>query len=319
MRNAGTSRSLARSSLPFPALHPYDGRGTEGHVPEHQYPGNRHAAGTRRGDPQEPFPAHPGPGSHPATAYGAYRAQSCLRLGSEPFTWSAVNLYHNPVSKSYKVTELEINASFEGLQGDLARLAAASLWAEIVQNPSAAGEHRRRVVRSLQGIAAAPGARGCGAGAIRDHALPLAVSLARRLPADINACCHAAPRLGKDPPRSRRTHGFLCAACAPSNTLAVPAGALRYLAACAEIPLSRACEITMDPAGLRALRDTLPLMVQSVLEGELVTLRAVGAGSVRVFAALPLPRAAVERFSGIIAPIRRGNPGLRWVRNPPTT
>ena len=30
-------------------------------------------------------------------AYGAYKPQSRLRLGSEPFTWSAVHLYHNPV------------------------------------------------------------------------------------------------------------------------------------------------------------------------------------------------------------------------------
>ena len=54
-----------------------------------------------------------------ATAYGAYKSHSRLRLGSEPFTWSAVHLYHNPVRKSYKVTDLEIRASFEGLQADL--------------------------------------------------------------------------------------------------------------------------------------------------------------------------------------------------------
>jgi 2'-5' RNA ligase len=34
---------------------------------------------------------------------------------------------------------------------------------------------------------------------------------------------------------------------------------------------------------------------------------------VRVFAALPLPRQAVEEISAVISPIRRDNPRLRWV------
>ena len=75
-----------------------------------------------------------------AMAYGAYKPQSRLRLGSEPFTWSAVHLYHNPVRKSYKITDIEIHASFEGLQQDLSRLAAASLWAEVIQKSFGAGE-----------------------------------------------------------------------------------------------------------------------------------------------------------------------------------
>ncbi|MGA2766095.1 MAG: RNA 2',3'-cyclic phosphodiesterase [Spirochaetia bacterium] len=33
----------------------------------------------------------------------------------------------------------------------------------------------------------------------------------------------------------------------------------------------------------------------------------------RVFAALPLPRAAVDSISALIAPVRRENPRLRWV------
>src|SRR5271157_1433784 len=75
-----------------------------------------------------------------AAAYGAYKMHSHLRVGSEPFTWSTTVLYHNPVKKSYKVTDLDIQESFPGLQSDLSRLAAASLWAEVVQKSFGAGE-----------------------------------------------------------------------------------------------------------------------------------------------------------------------------------
>jgi len=49
-----------------------------------------------------------------ATAYGAYKMHSHLRVGSEPFTWSSTVLYHNPVKKSYKVTDPISGSRFTG-------------------------------------------------------------------------------------------------------------------------------------------------------------------------------------------------------------
>jgi hypothetical protein len=57
----------------------------------------------------------------------------------------------------------------------------------------------------------------------------------------------------------------------------LPAGSLRYLDASSVLSLDRSVEVRLEPAGLGALRETLPRMVQSVLEGELASLRWVGA------------------------------------------
>ncbi len=103
------------------------------------------------------------------------------------------------------------------------------------------------------------------------------LSLAGYLPV-VDACCQCGAPLHDGPALfSPSIHGFLCSSCAPPNAITVPAGALRYLAASEQLPLSRAAEITLDFSCLRVLRRVLPLMVQSVLEGELVTLRGAGA------------------------------------------
>jgi len=215
-----------------------------------------------------------------AAAYGAYRMHSSLRMGSEPFTVSLARLYINPVKQSYKVTELEIRQTFETVTRDLPRLAAASLWAEVVLKSYAAGETSDMLfqlfLQSLQLLDRA------GAGEepyVTIQFLWRFLSLAGYQPA-VDACCQCGASLhaGATAFFSSSVHGFLCPLCVPPGALAVPAGAVRYLAATGQLTLSSAVAVTLEPAGLRALRHVLPMMVQSVLEGELVTLRAVGAG-----------------------------------------
>ena len=75
-----------------------------------------------------------------ATAYGAWKMHSSLRTGSEPFAHSLARLYHDPVKNTYKVTDLEVRESFDGLRADLGRIEAASLWAEVALKSLAAGE-----------------------------------------------------------------------------------------------------------------------------------------------------------------------------------
>jgi DNA repair protein RecO (recombination protein O) len=213
-----------------------------------------------------------------ATAYGAYKMHSPLRMGSEPFTVSHARLYNNPVKQSFKITELDVRQTFDSLLRDFSRLAAASLWAEVVLKSYAAGETSdilfRLFLDSLQILDRAD-ARSEPYATIQF--LWRFLALAGYQPAS-DACCQCGSPLRNGPASlSPSVHGFLCASCAPPNTLAVPAGALRYLAASGELPIFRALEITLDFPCLRALRRALPLMVQSVLEGELITLRSAGA------------------------------------------
>ena len=213
-----------------------------------------------------------------AVAYGAYRMHSTLRMGSEPFTVSLVRLYVNPVKQAYKVMELDIRETFDSLTANLSRLAAASLWAEVALKSYAAGETSDMLFRLfVDSLRLLDAAEPRGEPYVSMQFLWRFLSLAGYQPA-VDACSQCGAPLGdRAASFSSSGHGFLCSSCVPSNTPAVPAGALRYLDASGRMPLSSAAAVTLDPACLRALREALPLMVQSVLEGELVSLRAVGA------------------------------------------
>jgi DNA repair protein RecO (recombination protein O) len=209
-----------------------------------------------------------------ATAYGAYKSQSRLRLGSEPFTWSAVHLYHNPVKRSYKVTELEIHASYEGLQGDLSRMACASLWAEIIQKSFGAGEMSGNLFGLLrESLEILENSSPVLVSYITMQFLWRFLSLAGYQP-DIDSCdsCGAALSECTSAWYTSRSQALLCPSCGAHTGLSLPQGALRYLGATEHMPLGKAVAVSMDESSRMALRDTLLGMVQSVLEGSLASI-----------------------------------------------
>jgi DNA repair protein RecO (recombination protein O) len=215
-----------------------------------------------------------------ATAYGAYKMHSRLRMGSEPFTWSRTLLYHNPVKHSYKVTDMEIRGSFSGLQADLSRVAAASLWAEVVQKSYGAGETSDMLFHLFrESLALLESADARREPYVTLQFLWRFLSLAGYQP-DLASCDNCGTPIGDTQPvhYSGRANAVLCADCGSQLGNPLPAGALRYLEATQALALDRAVDVQLEPAGLRALRGALPRMVQSVLEGELASLPWVGAG-----------------------------------------
>jgi DNA repair protein RecO len=214
-----------------------------------------------------------------AAAYGAYKMHSHLRVGSEPFTWSTTVLYHNPVKKSYKVTDLDIRESFPGLQRDLSRMAAASLWAEVVQKSFGAGETSSMLFRLFLDCLRLLNAPDL----VREPYVTIQflwrfLSLAGYQP-ETKTCerCGAAHGDAQSAYYSSLSNAILCPSCRGPLDDMLPAGSLRYLDASSVLSLDRSVEVRLEPAGLGALRETLPRMVQSVLEGELASLRWVGA------------------------------------------
>jgi DNA repair protein RecO (recombination protein O) len=214
-----------------------------------------------------------------ATAFGAFKMNSGLRLGSEPFTWSTARLYHNPVKHSYKVTDLEIHDSFSGLQQDLARLAAASLWAEVIERSYGAGELTGALfplfLDCLQ-LLALPTAR---EPYVTIQFLWRFLGLAGYQP-DTTACgrCGSPLSPGTVVRWAPSDNAMLCRACGDDRAFSLPSGCLRYLEGTAAFAPAEAVEVSMDAAGLAALRGALPRMLQAVLEGELSSLRVAGGG-----------------------------------------
>ena len=215
-----------------------------------------------------------------ATAYGAYKTHSRLRLGSEPFTFSLARLYNNPVRQSFKVMELEIRETFGSLTGELSRITAASLWAEVVLKSYGAGETSDRLFKLfLESLRALDRVDARSEPYVTIQFLWRFLALAGYQP-DLESCGRCGAALAERTAGYLATdNAFVCAGCDPSGENRLPPGALRYLAASSRAAFDNAVEITLEPAGLRALRRGLPLMAQAVLEGELVTLRQAGAAS----------------------------------------
>lgn len=213
-----------------------------------------------------------------ATAYGAYRMHSPLRLGSEPFTCSRALLYHNPVKNTYKVMELDIVDSFPGLQSDLARISAASLWAEVVQKSYGAGETSDTLFRLLlEGLRLLHESDARLQPYLTIQFLWRFLTLAGYLP-ELERCERCS--LPLEPTAlayySSSLNALLCAHCGGDRGYPLPAGALRYLAASRGLGLREASQVRLEAGSLRALREVLPQMVQGVLEGELKSLSSLG-------------------------------------------
>jgi DNA repair protein RecO (recombination protein O) len=213
-----------------------------------------------------------------AAAYGAWKMHSALRTGSEPFSHSLARLYHDPVKNTWKVTDLEVRESFDGLRADLGRIEAASLWAEIVQKSIAAGETTGGVYRlllaCLRALEAAPAERVPYASA---QFLWRFLDLAGYRP-DAAACERCGRSFGEAEGAAWLTApgGIACRACAGPSGLPLTAGALRYLEASRDLDLERALAIRLDPASLAGLGRALQHAIRGVLETDLASLRALG-------------------------------------------
>ena len=212
----------------------------------------------------------------PHTAHSRWRVR--LRLGSEPFTWSRVQLYHNPVKKSYKLTEADIQSSFDGLQHDLGRLSAACLWVEMIQKSYGAGVFPEACIdsflESLQLLENADQTR-----TLYMKILFCGGSLSGRRSArhDALRAMRRSPRRSQDRlllhpfsftllRRLRERNGH----CAPGRRSAL-SGSDGW-------SLTRPCaEVRLESTALAALERGMVGMVESVLEGGLSSLQWVGA------------------------------------------
>lgn len=212
-----------------------------------------------------------------ASAFGAYKMQSRLRMGSEPFTYSRVSLYHNPVKRTYKVTELDVQHSFERLHEDLTRISAASLWAEIVRKSFGAGDTSDTLfslfLGSLRGLESAEDS---GVPYVTSQFLWRFLSLAGYRP-DTGACEKCGRRFGLSESASYEpsVNGFQCGACAGLSSLNVGPGVLRFLDGTASLPLEEATAVRLDSASLGGLEELQFRAIRAVLEMEPVPYRFV--------------------------------------------
>jgi DNA repair protein RecO len=213
-----------------------------------------------------------------AAAYGAWKMHSALRTGSEPFAHSLARLYHDPVKNTWKVTDLEVRESFDGLSTDLGRIEAASLWAEVVLKSLAAGEITGGVFRLMLDCL-----RALEAGAPDRAPYATAQFLWRFLDLagyrpDASACERCGRSFGEAESAAwlAAPGGIACGSCAGSAGMPLSAGARRYLEASRDRDLAAALAISLDPSSLAGLGKALRHAIRGVLETDLASLRVAG-------------------------------------------
>jgi DNA repair protein RecO (recombination protein O) len=210
-----------------------------------------------------------------AAAYGAWKMHSTLRTGSEPFAHSLARLYHDPVKNTWKVTDLEMRESFDGLRADLARIEAASLWAEVVLKSIAAGETSSGVFRLMLTCLRALEASGSErVPYVTVQFLWRFLDLAGYRP-DASACerCGRAFGAAEGAIWLAAPGGIACSACTGGKGMALSAGARRYLEASRSLDLEQALAVRLDPASLAGLGRAVRHAIRDVLETDLASLR----------------------------------------------
>lgn len=214
-----------------------------------------------------------------ASAYGAWKMHSALRTGSEPFAHSLARLYHDPVKNTYKVTDLEVRETFDGLSADLGRIEAASLWAEVVLKSIAAGETTRGLYQLLLDcLRALESGRADRAPYATVQFLWRFLDLAGYRP-DASACERCGRTFGEaEGVAWLAAPGVIaCRGCAGDAGFPLSAGARRYLEASRDLGLETALAISLDPPSLAGLASALQHAIRGVLESDLASLRALGA------------------------------------------
>ena len=215
-----------------------------------------------------------------ATAHGAGKAVSRLKPAAVPFALITAYLYHDPVRRAFKITDVEARNLHTSIRADLRKFFTASLWVEIVLRSHGGGTHcddlYELLVEALQRLDdAADGEVG-----------PLSAQVLWRalqhlgITPDLEACDSCGRTLGAhEDLRLAPQGGSWCRRCAgarggrdlPAAGLRMDAAARRYLLATGGLPLVAAGAYSFP--GAERLRRSLQELVQHGLERPLNSLR----------------------------------------------
>ena len=72
-------------------------------------------------------------------AHGAYKMKNRFRIITEPFIYSKMYIYHNPVRDTNKLQDIEPIDLFEEIRKSIVKYYTASLWAEFIIDSKAGG------------------------------------------------------------------------------------------------------------------------------------------------------------------------------------
>jgi DNA repair protein RecO (recombination protein O) len=211
-----------------------------------------------------------------AMAHGAFKIKSRLRTTSEPFHLVRVYLYHDPVRDQFKITDMESLAALDGIRGNVQRYYAASLWAEVAIRSYGGGENYRELYDLLTGaLHLLERASQRQIVRLNCQVLMRVLDILGQRP-DLRHCGLCAAEL--DSYAGAYLHleeqVLVCGGCARPSAMPVPPGALRYLQSTLTMSLEAALPIDLEEKALQALKASAYVLIQTVLETNLNTIKS---------------------------------------------
>ncbi|WP_319562263.1 DNA repair protein RecO [Marispirochaeta sp.] len=207
-----------------------------------------------------------------ALAFGAFKGKSRLVSASDPYSHARVHLYRNPVRDLFKVSDIEVIHTYEGLRNDLERSYAAALLSEVLASSYAGGgpDYRypfgllRRTLWYLETGDRREGRRGVFQFLLRF----LLHSGFLGAPGECGRCGTGFGPFDEVLFDSRDGE-LICTACSVEGALPVSAGVRRYMEGAMKFPLSQALEIGIDDSLEQGLVDLLRELLQGTLNLQL--------------------------------------------------
>ncbi len=204
-----------------------------------------------------------------AVAYGACKGKSRLVGTSDPYSSARIQLYRNPVKNQYKVSDIDVLESYEGIRAELYRSYAAALTAEVMIAAFAGGgpdySYPYGLLRSTLRLLNRSDNDGCRRAVFQFLIRFLAHSGFLGY-GDECARCGTLFRRDETTSVSLKDEGFCCSGCSDPNDPLVSPGMRRYMDRALELPLSRAIEIVPDGELSRGLVQMLSAVLDSTLQ-----------------------------------------------------
>lgn len=208
-------------------------------------------------------------------AYGAYRGRSKLSGVTDPFGRLKIYLYYEPVKQNYKINDVELIESYDGIRQDLTKFYVASLWAEIVIRSHGGGDEHPPVFQLLT--------QALGYLDRVDSVTAILIQFLWRYVTTIGYSqdpdrCSECGRLirAEEVAFVSRGPDIVCEGCAGYTKTPLSPGVRRFLKYSSGVSLDEAMRVGLDPAGGAVAKEALFTLIQNIIEAPLNTLRSSG-------------------------------------------
>lgn len=192
-------------------------------------------------------------GALTAIAHGAAQSKGRLKLLTTPIRRVRLKAYHDPVTDSWKVVDLEALDLYGGLSEDLDRSATASVWAELLWRTQVSGQECEVYELFAEAFGILVRVQGSILARLQVQVLWRALELSGLAP-DFSCCSECGrPMRGQNVVLLPSSGEPVCSKCFTGRSPVLSSRSVEALLATAVLPLEEGLEAPVSPGDLESL------------------------------------------------------------------